>query len=236
MPFPSVRKERPDPAGLDLRDGTVTRVAQQRADPERVSVFLDGEFAFGLTLALAVEAGLKKGLVLTADRQRALLAAEEGHAAKAAALASLAARARTTGELRRTLGDKGFAADIVDDTVAALEQMGLVDDAAHAVAYARGRFAGRGHGPSRIRKDLVQRGVAKEHIEAALATLAEAEDVAGRARDDAAKRWASLASEADPRRRRKKTLDFLLRRGHSFDDARQAVDAVADGDDETWEE
>lgn len=236
MPFSSVRKERPDPASLDLRDGTVTRVAQQRADPERVSVFLDGEFAFGLTLALAVEAGLKKGLALPAERQRALLSAEEGHAAKAAALASVAARARTTGELRRMLGDKGFAADVVDDTVAALEQMGLVDDAAYAVAYARGRFAGRGHGPARIRQDLVQRGVAKEHIEAALATLAEAEDVAGRARDDAARRWASLASEADARRRRKKTLDFLLRRGHSFDDARQAVDAVADGDDETWEE
>ncbi len=236
MPFPSARKERPDPAGLDLRDGTVTRVVQQRADPERVSVFVDGEFAFGLTLALAVEAGLKKGLALSAERQRALLTAEEGHAAKASALASVAARARTSGELRRTLSDKGFAPDTVEDTVAALEQLGLVDDAAYAVAYARGRFAGRGHGPSRIRQDLIQRGVAREHIEAALDALAEAEDVAGRARDDAATRWASLASEPDPRKRRKKTLDFLLRRGHSFDDARSAVDAVAEGDSETWEE
>ena len=236
MPFPSARRERPDPASLDLKDGTVTRVVQQTGDPDRVSVFLDDAFAFGLSLALAVEAGLKKGLVLTADRQRAMLAEQEGHAAKAAALASVAARARTAGELRRMLSDKGFGADVVEDTVAALEQLGLVDDAAYAAAYARGRFAGRGHGPSRIRQDLAQRGVSKEHIEAALAELAEAEDVAGRARSDAATRWAALASEPDPRKRRKKTLDFLLRRGHSFDDARTAVDAVADGDDEAWEE
>lgn len=240
MPFPSARRERPDPDSLDLRDGTVTRVVQQAGDPDRVSVFLDDAFAFGLSLALAVEAGLKKGLVLTAARQRALLIEQEGHAAKASALASLAARARTTGELRRMLSDKGFDAATVDDTIAALEAMGVVDDAAYAVAYARGRFAGRGHGPARIRQDLVQRGVPKDLIEAALATLQESEDVAGRARADAAQRWASLASETDDRKRRKKTLDFLLRRGHAFDDARAAVDAAADGAgegaaDDAWE-
>lgn len=236
MPFARRRDpadRRPDPASLDLRDGTVTRVAQQQGDPERVSVFLDGAFGFGLTLSLAVEAGLRAGLVLPAERQRKLLVREEGHAARATALAAIASRARTTGEVRRLLADRGFRESVVDDTVAALEAMGVVDDAAYALALARGRFAGRGYGPTRIRQDLQQRGVDGVHIDAALAALDDEEDVAARARRDAAQRWAALASEADPRRRKKKTLDFLLRRGHRFDTARAAVDAAADdaGDD-----
>lgn len=241
MAFQTPRRERPDPSDLDLRDGTVTRVAQQANDPDRVSVFLDDRFAFGLAVNLAVEEGLRKGVVLTAERQRDLLARQETHAARASALASLATRARTTGEIRRSLADKGFDAVVIDDTVAALEAMGVVDDAAYARSFARGRFAGPGHGPSRIRQDLQQRGVARDLIDAALADLAEEEDVAGRAHRDAAQRWSALAGEADPRKRKKKTLDFLLRRGHSFDDARAAADAAerddpSDDADTAWDE
>lgn len=236
MAFQTPRRERPDPAALDLADGTVTRVVQQQKDPDRVSVYLDGRFAFGLSLPLAVEHGLRKGLALTAERQRELLTAQETHAARAAALASLAARARTTGEIRKMLAAKGFDDHTADDTVAALEAMGVVDDAAYAVAYARGRFAGRGHGPTRIRQDLQSRGVAPEHIDAALAELDDTEDVAERARRDAAGRWSALAGEPDARKRKKKTLDFLLRRGHAFDVARAAVDAAADASDDDYGE
>lgn len=232
MAFHTQRRERPDPSTLDLRDGTVTRVAQQANDPDRVSVFVDDRFAFGLAVNLAIEEGLRKGVVLTAERQRALLEAQETHAARAAALASLSARARTTGEIRRLLADKGFEATVVEDTVEALLRMGVVDDAAYARAYARGRFAGRGHGPARIRQDLQQRGVPRDLIDAALDELSLAEDVSGRAQRDAAQRWEALAGEPDLRKRKKKTLDFLLRRGFSFDDARSAVDAAAEGADD----
>ena len=67
-------QEHPDEPQQNLRDGTITRVARQQRDPERVSVFIDGAFAFGLTLDLAVEAGLRKGRTLTVDEQAVLLA------------------------------------------------------------------------------------------------------------------------------------------------------------------
>ena len=40
----------------------ITALKQQKKDKERVSVFLDDEFAFGVTLNVALE--LKKGLSL----------------------------------------------------------------------------------------------------------------------------------------------------------------------------
>lgn len=235
MAFQTPKRERPDPADLDLKDGTVTRVAQQQKDPDRASVFLDDAFAFGLAVDLVVEAGLRKGVHLTADQQRDLLTRQERHAAKASALGGLAHRARTAHEVRQALLDKGFAEPVAEDTVADLERLGLVDDAAYARAFVRGRFAGRGYGPARLRQDLQRKGVDRATIDVALAELEEAEDVGGEARQQAEKKWRALASEEDPRKRKKKTMDYLVRRGFGFDDAREAIDALAEADDDPWD-
>ena len=235
MAFNSIEKERTDPADLDLADGTVTRLAQQKKDLDRVSVFLDETFAFGLAVDLVIEAGLHKGQRLTAQEQRALLVRQESFAARASALAGLASKARTTREIRDSLARKGFAEPIVEDTVANLERLGMVDDAAYAKAFVRGRFTGRGYGPARLRQDLMRKGVPRSAIEEALAELTETEDLGDAARDQAARKWRSLASEDDLRKRKKKTMDYLVRRGFSFERARAAVDAVADAEEESWD-
>jgi regulatory protein len=236
MAFSTQKRERPDPADLDLQDGTVTRVAQQKKDPDRASVFIDDAFAFGLAVDLVVEAGLRKGVVLTAEAQRALLVRQETFAAKASALAGLSHRARTSTEVRRSLAQKGFAETVVEDTVADLERLGMVDDAAYARAFVRGRFEGRGYGPARLRQDLMRKGVDRTTIDAALAELEETADLGDEARQQAEKKWRALRSEEDVRKRKKKTMDFLVRRGYGFDTAREAVDAVAEGEDDApWE-
>ena len=242
MAFQTQRRERPDPAALALADGTVTRVAQQAKDPDRASVYIDDAFAFGLAVDLVIAAGLRRGVVLTAGEQRDLLVRQESFGAKSAALGYVSGQARTTEEVRRNLTQKGFAESVVEDAVEGLAAAGLLDDAAYAEAYARSRFSARGHGPARIRQDLQRRGVARAAIDAALDTLVETEDLAERATDDAAAKWRSLASEPDRRKRTRKTMDFLVRRGHSFDIARAAAEAAAAADppdadaDEAWED
>lgn len=233
--FNSQRRERVDPADLDLSDGTVTRVAQQKKDLDRASVFIDDAFAFGLSVELVIKAGVRKGTTLTAAQQRDLLVQQETYAAKASALAGLSVKARTASEVRDSLARKGFAEAIVDDTVDGLERLGLIDDEAYARAFVRDRFAARGYGPARLRQDLMRKGIARATLDAALAELTEAEDLADSATRQAAKKWRALASETDDRKRRKKTMDFLVRRGFGFDTARNAVDDVAE-DEETWDD
>ena len=228
----------PDEQPPRLRDGTVTRVVQQKRDPDRVSVFIDDQFAFGLALDLAVEAGLKKGKALAVDEQAALLAREQVHRARAAALDYLTYGAKTTAEVRRKLRSKGLDEAAVEDALAHVVRYGYLDDAAYARAYARGRFAGRGHGPQRLRADLLRRGVPREAVNAALDELAEAEDLAEAARHHGRRRWHALARETDPRKRKQKTMDFLVRRGFAFDLAREVTDALArsEGEEIDWEE
>ena len=236
MAFNSPKRERPDPADLDLEDGTITRIAQQKKDLERASVFIDDAFAFGLAIELVIEAGLKKGVVLTAERQRELLTRQETFSAKSSALAGLSNRARTSDEVRQALLRKGYAETVVEDTVADLERLGLVDDQAYARAFVQSRFNGRGYGPARLRQDLQRKGVARSVIDAALEDLVEAEDMGAEAREQAAKKWRSLSSEDDLRKRKKKTLDFLVRRGFGFDTARSAVEAASEAEEDIWDE
>jgi regulatory protein len=175
-------------------------------------------------------------MTLTADRQRELLVRQETFSAKSSALAGLSNRARTSDEVRKALLRKGFAETIVEDTVAGLEDGGLIDDQAYARAFVKSRFDGRGYGPARLRQDLQRKGVARSVIEAALEELTETEDLEGEAQEQAAKKWRSLSSEDDVRKRKKKTLDYLVRRGFGFDTARSAVEAASQDEDEVWEE
>ena len=66
-------------------------------------------------------------------------AAGSADAAHAAALRLLTTRARTRGELRQRLEQRGFEAAAVAEAVARLERVGLVDDAALAETVAEGR-------------------------------------------------------------------------------------------------
>jgi regulatory protein len=222
----------------DLREGTVTSVQAQKNDPERVSVFLDDAFAFGLAADVAVAEGLKKGQRLTPEAQLALLQREEVIRARQAALDYVSRGSKTTTEVRRSLARRGFSDHAAEDAIAQMERYGYLDDDAYASAFARGRAASRGHGPQRLRADLLKKGVPRDAIESALEEL-DADNLADSAGRLALQRWRALSSEADVRKRKKKTTDFLLRRGFSFDHAREAVErAAADEpdaeDDEPW--
>ena len=109
MAFGRRTQERPDPADLDLADGTITRIVRQKKDPDRASVFLDDAFAFGLAVDLVIDAGLRKGMPLPAHRQRELLVL----ARRRSRPRQLRFGTSTTGhgpldEVRRSLLDKGF--------------------------------------------------------------------------------------------------------------------------------
>ncbi|MEM6325827.1 MAG: RecX family transcriptional regulator [Bacteroidota bacterium] len=231
-PRPETRPRVPDLA--DLREGTVTRVQAQKKDPDRVSVFLDDAFAFGLAADVAVGEGVRKGLRLTPEAQLALLQKEEVIRARQAALDYVSRGGKTTTEVQRSLARRGFSEHATADALAQMERYGYLDDAAYASAFVRGRAASRGHGPQRLRADLIKKGVSREAIDRALDEL-DTDDLADSARRLALQRWRALASETDPRKRKKKTTDFLLRRGFSFDQVREAIEAVADDEEETWD-
>ena len=86
------------------------------------------------------------------------------------ALRALRVRDRTAAELDSRLAERGLDAAEREDALERLERAGYVDDGRFARLRAE-QLAGRGSGDALIRHDLETRGVAGEHVDAALDTL-----------------------------------------------------------------
>ena len=118
------------------------------------------------------------------------------------ALRALRYRDRSVAELDARLERRGVAEAERERALETLERVGYVDDDRFARTRAE-QLAARGSGDALIRHDLEARGLAAEHVEAALAALEPERD---RAAEIAARRGRSL-----------KTARYLASRGFDPD-------------------
>ena len=136
------------------------------------------------------------------------------------ALRALGRRERSVAELSGWLAERGVAADEVDATVAHLEEIGQLDDAGFARRYAEDKRELAGWGADRIRDALLARGVAPEHIEAAVGGDGPAEQI-----DRAVELLVRRAEPLDEERDRSRALGYLTRKGYSYEIAHDAIRA-----------
>lgn len=204
---------------------TITALDSQTHNDDRISVFLDDEFAFGVHQDVVVKHRLQVGDTLTPAEQQEIEREEQYVQAKQTALNYLAHKPRTETEVRRKLRRADDVPDdVIEDVVARLYELQYLDDEAYAQDYVRNRFSSKKYGPVRIRRELVERGIDRHVAEEAVADLFADEDAAAAARQHAEKRWARLADEDDPRRRRQKLYRYLRRRGFTSDTINPILD------------
>jgi regulatory protein len=85
------------------------------------------------------------------------------------AIRLLAAKPRSEAKLRQLLTQKtGAAGRLIEDCLARLKEIGLVDDYNFAYNYARHRLERKSLGRSRLARELASEGVARDVIERAL--------------------------------------------------------------------
>lgn len=205
---------------------TITALETQENNANRTSVFLDGEFGFGVHNDLVVKYELHVGRTLH-PREREDLEREDQYVrSKQRALDYLAHKPRTEEEVRRKLQKMDVAPPVVDDVIARLFELDYLDDRAYARDYVRNRFASKKYGPDRIRRELVRRGVDRETADAAVSDLFADKDLEGIAREHAEKRWSRLDDGEDIRRRKQKVYRYLKRRGFPSDTIYPVLDAL----------
>jgi|SRR5215204_3536113 len=134
------------------------------------------------------------------------------------ALRALGYKERTESELRGWLAERGVEDTEIEDVITLLVEAGAIDDASFARRYADDKRLLAGWGPDRIERTLAGRGVAREHIDAALGGEDE-EAQLERATSLLVGRGMSCGSE----RERERALGLLVRRGYPLDLAYDAV-------------
>ncbi len=147
-------------------------------------------------------------------------AAQQVEQAKDYCLRLLSRRLRSEQELRRALARRGVLPEIVDQTVARLVELGLIDDREFAAAWVQGRLGARSLGRRALLAGLHRLGVdhevARDTVEALAPATGEAETAS-----DLARR--KLGRRALDRQERARLLRLLVGRGFSYPAALEAV-------------
>jgi regulatory protein len=138
------------------------------------------------------------------------------------AVEALGRKERTLAELSAWLAGRGFATEVVEETVERLIALGELDDEGFARRFAEDKRELRGWGPERIRGALGARGVAAELIDAALADDPHDEQLE-RAIALLSRRGEPPADESG----RARALAYLTRRGYDYELAYEAVRRAA---------
>ena len=131
--------------------------------------------------------------------------------ARTIALRKLTASARTRHELDEALQKKNVPDEIATAVLDRLEDVGLIDDGAFAQSWVESRQQRRHLSRSALRRELQTKGVDREQVDAALASV-DVEDELAAARALAAKKVASMHG-LDRVVRERRLAGVLARRG-----------------------
>lgn len=189
----------------------ITKLERQKRHPKRLSVFLDGEFAFGADEEVVAQLGLSVDKRVEPETIRRAVEKEEEHKVLEKALRYLSFRNRSVKELRTFLLGKGYDPEVVSRTLTRLEEVGLVDDRAFAKAWAEVRVKSKGMGERLLEHELRQKGITKEIIRGAVEGLGEEEERALSLALARVERLKGLDKETAKRR----LAGFLHRKGYS---------------------
>jgi regulatory protein len=201
--------------------GKVTALKVQKHHPNRINVYLDNEFSFGLSRITA--AWLQVGQELSPSKIARLQAQDEREVAYMQALRFLDYRPRSRAEVRRNLEKHSIPPDVINDVFKRLERSGLVNDERFAQDWVKNRSEFRPRSRRALAYELQQRGLADSAIKKALEGINE-EALAYQAAIKQARRYETLPI----RDFNNKLGSYLARRGFSYEIIKDIVAKVWD--------
>ncbi|HCE63277.1 MAG TPA: RecX family transcriptional regulator [Clostridiales bacterium] len=182
-----------------------------------------------------VELGLTPGVEVTPEVFLALENAQSLASCKERAVRILTASGLSKKELQKRLVQKGESEEDAEAAVAWLEELHLIDDLETAKQLVRSACL-RGYGAARAKSILYEKGIPKELWDEALEDLPEMDG----AIDVFLRR--KLDGRTLDAKQIKKTVDALLRRGHSYHDIQaglrryEASLSLEQTQEDTWED
>lgn len=208
----------------------VEPTAEERTDQQEVlQELFPGLFEAHLELLVSEEVlfrrSLSAGSQIDGQELAELLADDELVKAKDIALRFLDYKMRTVSEVQKKLKDSGFSIKVIEQTVAAIETYGFLDDPGYAKLFSKERIRQRG---SRIiEQELAQKGIDKDVARDLLSEMKDAEYEA--ALLACSKKVHSLQNRGmDEQQVKDKVYRFLISRGYDYDLIKKVYNVTLD--------
>ncbi len=141
----------------------ITAISPQKRKVNRVSVFIDGSFAFGMEQADAERCGLTEGAALTSEQLDTLLNEVLFTRARDTALRYLSYRQRTLRETYNRLREEDYPRGVIKRVLVLMVKLRYINDRQFAMDYIDSRARSH-YGMYRIKRELALKGIKEEII------------------------------------------------------------------------
>jgi regulatory protein len=197
----------------------ITALKTQKRNSQRINVYLDDEFAFGLSRFAA--AWLQVGQELSPEKIQELQAVDAQEVAYQRALNFISYRPRAEAEVRKNLRKHETPEDVITEVLDRLRRSGLVDDLQFAQTWVENRSTFRPRSRRALAVELRQKGIGDEAIDEVLRDLDE-DNLAYQAALKQSRKYERLEWQAY----RQKMSAFLARRGFNYGVAKPVIEQV----------
>ncbi|MCL2575523.1 MAG: recombination regulator RecX [Defluviitaleaceae bacterium] len=207
----------------------ITDITQQIKNKKRYSVYVDGEFAFGIDGVDLLYHGLEVGQNIDKMHYVELLKQLDYTKCRDSAVRILASGAKSVHIMREKLIQKEFSPESVEKVIKLLIQKGYLDDVAFAKSFISHKTKINNYGKRRIEQDLRIKGVSDTDIKVAFLNKDNHESEVNAAKRALAKKLRNKPFPQDMQELQKLKM-FMARRGFDFDTIDDVLKEGQNGD------
>ena len=194
---------------------TITNIQQQKNNPNRYSVYVDGKYAFPMSANSLLSLGLYPNQEVS-DDELVKIRELAGYAkAYDQALNYISLRKRTQQEVRDYLRRKEYEDAVIDQVIERALDLRILDDADFAASFVRDRQLLKPRSKRQLMAELRKKGASTESIEVALSEVGEDDELQA-LRDVIQKKSRRYAD-------RNKLIQYLGSQGFSYDSIKRVL-------------
>lgn len=208
--------------------GIITALEPQKKKKNRVNIFVDGEFAVGLSQDIVFKNRLKAGKEISSQQLEQLVKENELDKILLKVYRFLSYRPRSEKEIRDYLAKKKTSVLLTVLVIKTLEKQKYLDDKEFASWWVDQRMQFRPVGEWVLKAELLQKGISKKIIEEMVNgqwSIVNSQDLALKAAKKKLRRYKGL----DQIEFRRKMGNFLARRGFDWETIKEVIEQLQKG-------
>lgn len=146
----------------------ITSIKTQQRKKDRVSIYIDDNFSFGLSQDISYKFGLSVGMEVSNEFINEILLKEEERKVLDSALNFLSYRARSEKELYTRLTQKEYPHNFILNAITYCKEYGYLNDKEFALSFIRDKTNLNKYGPKKLRYELYKKGISQNIIDQVL--------------------------------------------------------------------
>lgn len=205
-------------------ENIISKIENQKRNSERVNIYIDSEYAFSCSLEVVIKNKLIKGNPVDSIKLRSIIEEDNYIKCKSYAFRIVERGFKSEKEILKKMMDKGFDNKTCLSVIELLKEYNYIDDSKLSDAYISQKI--KSEGKNKIRAFLYKKGINESIIKEKLSNVTEDLEEKTALTLAYKKYTALLKTEKDDKKLYKKTGDFLIRKGYSYEVSKAVLNNI----------